>query len=99
MVPDPGGKSDGICVTYDGYTAVYDDVEEIEVTFSDIVINLMRFENYDFWTKVKKQIPVIEVSMSKTKFQYTVTPEDQGLPVKPLLRRRFSFSSRLLTKL
>lgn len=37
--------------------------------------------------------------MSKTKFQYTVTPEDEGLPVKTLLRRRFSFSSRLLTKL
>ncbi len=55
VVPDPGGKSDGICVTYDGYTAVYDDVEEIEVTFSDIVINLMRFENYDFWTKVKSK--------------------------------------------
>lgn len=55
VVPDTVGKSDGICVTYDGYTAVYDDVEEIEVTFSDIVINLMRFENYDFWTKVKSK--------------------------------------------
>ncbi|MGC2872887.1 NAD(+)/NADH kinase [Ihubacter sp. rT4E-8] len=55
VVPDPGGKSHGICVTYDGYTAVYDEVEDIEVTFSDIVINLMRFENYDFWTKVKSK--------------------------------------------
>ncbi|MGF6375597.1 23S rRNA pseudouridine1911/1915/1917 synthase [Clostridiales Family XIII bacterium PM5-7] len=34
-----------------------------------------------------------------TKFQYIVTKEDEGVPIKGLLRRKFSFSSRLMTKL
>lgn len=34
-----------------------------------------------------------------TEFQYTVTEEDKGLAVKDILRRRFTFSSRLMTKL
>ncbi len=33
------------------------------------------------------------------KFQYTVTEDDAGLPVKRLLRLKFNFSSRLLSKL
>lgn len=33
------------------------------------------------------------------KFEYTVTQEDGGIPVKSLIRTKFSFSSRLLTKL
>lgn len=34
-----------------------------------------------------------------TQFHYTVTENDKGLSVKELLRRNFSFSSRLMTKL
>lgn len=33
------------------------------------------------------------------KFRYTVTEEDKDTPIKTLLRSKFSFSSRLLTKL
>lgn len=33
------------------------------------------------------------------KFEYIVTKEDEGVPVKGLLRTKFKFSSRLLTKL
>lgn len=33
------------------------------------------------------------------KFEYTVTEEDKDLPVKTIIRRRFSFSYRLLSKL
>lgn len=33
------------------------------------------------------------------KFRYIVTEEDKDLPVKTIIRRRFSFSSRLLSKL
>ncbi len=33
------------------------------------------------------------------KFEYIVTKEDEGVPIKGLLRTKFSFSSRLLTKL
>ncbi|MGN0659454.1 MAG: NAD(+)/NADH kinase [Emergencia sp.] len=55
IVPDTSDESEDICVVYDGYCVSYEDVEEIEVTFSDIQVNLMRFENYDFWTKVKSK--------------------------------------------
>ena len=34
-----------------------------------------------------------------SKFRYIVTEEDKGLPVKKLIRTKFSFSSRLMTKL
>ena len=34
-----------------------------------------------------------------SKFQYTITKEDEGMTIKTLLRSKFSFSSRLLTKL
>lgn len=33
------------------------------------------------------------------KFQYIVTEEDKGLPVKSLIRAKFNFSSRLMTKI
>lgn len=33
------------------------------------------------------------------KFQYVVTEEDKGIPVKGLIRQRFTFSSRMRTKL
>ncbi len=34
-----------------------------------------------------------------TKFKYIVTKEDDGLPIKKLIRTKFTFSSRLMTKL
>lgn len=34
-----------------------------------------------------------------SKFQYTITKEDEGMTIKNLLRSKFSFSGRLLTKL
>lgn len=34
-----------------------------------------------------------------SKFQYTITKEDEGMTIKALLRSKFSFSSRLLSKL
>ncbi len=37
------------------FSIEYEDIKEIEVSFSDIQVNLMRFENYDFWTKVKSK--------------------------------------------
>ena len=55
VVTDAGSKQEGLSVVYDGYTADYAEIEEIEVSFSDTLVNLMRFENYDFWTKVKSK--------------------------------------------
>lgn len=55
VVPDMNEEKNKLCVVYDGTTAEYENIKEIEVSFSDIHVNLMRFENYDFWTKVKSK--------------------------------------------
>ncbi|MGN0732626.1 MAG: NAD(+)/NADH kinase [Emergencia sp.] len=55
IVPDMQDRKHTICVVNDGFSVEYDDVEEIEVGFSDVSVNLMRFENYDFWRKVKSK--------------------------------------------
>lgn len=55
VVPDMQDEMNRLCVVYDGKTVEYENVQEIEFSFSDIRVNLMRFENYDFWTKVKSK--------------------------------------------
>lgn len=55
IVPDRIEDSCKLCIVYDGTSVEYTDIEEIEVSFSNIQVNLMRFENYDFWTKVKSK--------------------------------------------
>ena len=46
-------KSNRIFLMNDGIEHEYTDVKEIKVEFSDTIINLLRFESYDFWDKVK----------------------------------------------
>lgn len=55
IVPDMQDRERAIRVVYDGFSLEYEDFEEIEVCFSDVSVNLMRFENYDFWRKVKSK--------------------------------------------
>ena len=55
IVPDHADDPCKLCIVYDGVSCEYTDIEEIEVSFSDIEVNLLRFENYDFWTKVKSK--------------------------------------------
>lgn len=55
VVPEQNNKSGQISIVFDGFTKTYTDIKEIEVSFSDTQVNLMRFENYDFWTKVKSK--------------------------------------------
>lgn len=55
VVPDMEEEHNRLCVVYDGTTVEYENIKEIEVGFSDIHVKLMRFENYDFWTKVKSK--------------------------------------------
>lgn len=55
VVPDMSDEMNKLCVVYDGCTVEYENVSEIEFSFADIHVNLMRFENYDFWTKVKSK--------------------------------------------
>lgn len=55
IVPDEGGGKGRIAIAYDGTGKSYDNVDSIEVMLSDITVKLMRFENYDFWNKVKSK--------------------------------------------
>lgn len=51
--PDVSGSKGLLNVTYDGFGRVYESVDNVEVKLSDVKVNLLRFENYDFWNKVK----------------------------------------------
>lgn len=55
IVPDDLPSNRDITVAYDGISRHYDDIERVEVMLSDTSIRLMRFESYDFWTKVKSK--------------------------------------------
>lgn len=46
-------KDNSISITSDGIVKVYEDVALIKVELSQTVVNLLRFETYDFWNKVK----------------------------------------------
>ena len=46
-------KNNRLVLLNDGVQNIYMNVKEIKVEFSESVINLVRFEAYDFWTKVK----------------------------------------------
>lgn len=52
VVPETG-KSDYIFLLNDGIEHAYAQVREIKIEFSETIINLLRFESYDFWDKVK----------------------------------------------
>lgn len=49
----PERPENKIFILNDGIETGYDRVKNIEVSASDEVVNLIRFENYDFWHKVK----------------------------------------------
>lgn len=55
IVPDMENAKGPLAVACDGYTYCYDDVKEITISFSDTQVHLMRFEDYDFWNKVKSK--------------------------------------------
>lgn len=42
-----------VYVISDGIETGYRDVDSLKVGFSDTVVNILRFETYDFWNKVK----------------------------------------------
>ena len=55
IVPDLDKDRNKLMIVYDGESSEYENVKEIEITFSDIKVKLMRFETYDFWKKVKSK--------------------------------------------
>jgi len=46
-------KDDSTCIITDGIITHYENVDLIKVEFSETSVNLLRFETYDFWNKVK----------------------------------------------
>ncbi len=54
IIPEEGRNSI-ISVISDGIDQDYDDVEEIKIEFANEVVNLLRFESYEFWNKVKSK--------------------------------------------
>lgn len=52
--PEQPDKKD-ILLVCDGTEHIYSNVEEISIGFSDTIVKLLRFENYDFWAKVKSK--------------------------------------------
>lgn len=45
-----------LCVVYDGLMSEYKDVQELVIQLSEKKINLIRFDDYRFWEKVKSKI-------------------------------------------
>lgn len=48
-------KCEGVVIAVDGMEKRYDNFKSISVAFSEETVNLMRFETYDFWSKVKSK--------------------------------------------
>jgi len=53
IIPDVSRIKGHILVTYDSFAKEYDNVDGIRIMLSNQKVELLRFENYDFWTKVK----------------------------------------------
>ncbi len=55
IVPDSYGEKSAITVAYDGFSKLIEKADNIEISLSDKTVELMRFKDYDFWTKVKSK--------------------------------------------
>lgn len=55
ILPDGRGSKGKIRISLDGFEHIYDTIDSVDVMLSDKVINLLRFESYDFWSKVKSK--------------------------------------------
>jgi len=52
--PESSGEQ-GLLIVPDGMEHLHQGVEEIYLEFSASIVKLLRFENYDFWSKVKSK--------------------------------------------
>ena len=55
ILPDGKGSKGNIKISMDGFEHIYEEIDSVDITLSDRVINLLRFESYDFWSKVKSK--------------------------------------------
>lgn len=54
VIPDRERVEKNVVIA-DGKSHMFENVSHIEVGVSRVVVNLLRFESYDFWTKVKSK--------------------------------------------
>ena len=52
--PEYSGE-EGLLIVPDSMEHLHEGVEEIYLEFSSFIVKLLRFENYDFWSKVKSK--------------------------------------------
>ncbi len=52
VIPEKS-KDTTIYIDNDGYETIYEDVKNIRIEFADKIVQLLRFDTYDFWNKVK----------------------------------------------
>ena len=45
----------GIKIAFDGFSKEYDTIDSVDIQLADLSVDLLRFENYDFWDKVKSK--------------------------------------------
>mgnify|MGYP003299586127 CR=1 FL=1 len=55
IMPNYNKRDTNIEIMHDGFSQVYDDIEGINIFFSDKRVHLIRLYNYDFWSKVKSK--------------------------------------------
>lgn len=55
ITPDFSDRITDMKVLYDGISTTYNSIEEVNIILSDKSVNLLRFDDYDFWTKVKSK--------------------------------------------
>ncbi|WP_324824280.1 NAD(+)/NADH kinase [Sinanaerobacter sp. ZZT-01] len=54
IYPEPK-EGHGIVIVADGMEHRYGSIDQVKVNFAENIVKLLRFENYDFWTKVKSK--------------------------------------------
>lgn len=48
-------SNDGLVIAGDGFSSEFKNIKEINIELSPVSINLLRFENYEFWAKAKNK--------------------------------------------
>lgn len=56
LIPKNRSADEQLYFTYDGFESIYNKVVSIELKQSSKKINLIRFKNYDYWTKLRDKL-------------------------------------------
>lgn len=56
LTPNNRTSRDSIEVVNDGLTSSFRNVNKIEITQSDVTINIIRLETYNYWEKLNSKL-------------------------------------------